>query len=95
MHCLDFPVMEYFTMKEFSTFGEVCNAEMDSATVGNFSCFVIGMLYLFDSLYDRADMCHSIMIESGGLINEDFSLYPFVRLLNWLCLIVTGMFYIS
>ena len=56
MHCLDFPVMEYFTMKEFSTFGEVCNAEMDSGTVGNFSCFVIGMLYLFDSLYDRADM---------------------------------------
>jgi len=52
MHRFNFPMVQYFMMKEFGTFRKVCNAEMDSGTVGNFSRFVVCAFYLFYNFYD-------------------------------------------
>lgn len=81
VHRFDFPVIEYFTMKELSTFSKVRDTEMDSCTVCNFTCFMVGVFYLFDDLDDRADMGYSIVIKSSWLIDKYFSLYPLIGLL--------------
>ncbi len=56
MHRFYFPVIEYLSMKELGTLVKVGDREMDTGTVGHFTCFVIGSFYLFDGLDDRADM---------------------------------------